>query len=103
MKRRRVSSKRASAAAEVAADAEGETQSTTTAAAFPRLFGGEESAEAAGLRRQVFDTAWPVLDWRIKVSFIQFCFCGLLGYVWGCDGAGCAINEVSGFRGGGLG
>ncbi|KAK3354163.1 origin recognition complex subunit 3 N-terminus-domain-containing protein [Neurospora tetraspora] len=66
VKRRRVSSKRASAAAEVAADAEGETQSTTTAAAFPRLFGGEESAEAAGLRRQVFDTAWPVLDWRIK-------------------------------------
>ncbi|KAK3396482.1 origin recognition complex subunit 3 N-terminus-domain-containing protein [Sordaria brevicollis] len=36
------------------------------AAAFPQLFDGKESAEAAGLRKKVFDTAWPVLDGRIK-------------------------------------
>lgn len=48
---------------------ETQTTPTTTAAAasaFPQLFDGKESAEAAGLRRRVFDTAWPVLDGRIK-------------------------------------
>ena len=88
MKRRRVGSKRASAHSEVAPGAEeGETKTTTTAAAvaFPQLFGGKESAEAAALRKQVFDTAWPVLDGRIKVGsnfllvfmLIAGCFFGL--------------------------
>lgn len=77
VKKRRVTSKRAwsvSAAdhAGVAPHAEEETETTTAVAAtaaFSQLFGGKESVEAAGLRRQVFDTAWPVLDGRIKVGF----------------------------------
>lgn len=82
VKKRRVSSKRAWSAsaadhAGVAPHAEEETETTTTAtaaAAFSQLFGGKESVEAAGLRRQVFDTAWPVLDGRIKVGF-DFVIC----------------------------
>ncbi|KAK3487372.1 origin recognition complex subunit 3 N-terminus-domain-containing protein [Neurospora crassa] len=73
VKKRRVSSKRAWSAsaadhAGVAPHAEEETETTTTTAAatFSQLFEGKESVEAAGLRRQVFDTAWPVLDGRIK-------------------------------------
>ncbi|CCC04973.1 hypothetical protein SMACR_04340 [Sordaria macrospora] len=75
VKRRKFTSKRASsssaaAAAEVVREGEAEMEraqtTTAAAAAFPPLFGGKESVEAAALRRQVFDTAWPVLDGRIK-------------------------------------
>lgn len=83
VKRRKFTSKRASsssaaAAAEVVREGEAEMEraqtTTAAAAAFPPLFGGKESVEAAALRRQVFDTAWPVLDGRIKVGFISLVF-----------------------------
>ncbi|KAL2269805.1 hypothetical protein VTJ83DRAFT_1989 [Remersonia thermophila] len=33
---------------------------------FPPLFGGAESPEAASLRRELFDEAWPVLEKRVQ-------------------------------------
>lgn len=36
--------------------------------AFPPLFNGAEKPEAVKLRRELFDTAWPLLEGRIQVS-----------------------------------
>lgn len=33
---------------------------------FPALFGGDESPDAVRLRRELFETAWPVLEDRIQ-------------------------------------
>jgi origin recognition complex subunit 3 len=36
---------------------------------FPPLFNGAERPEAVKLRKELFDTAWPVLEDRIQVSY----------------------------------
>ena len=35
---------------------------------FPSLFSGAESPDAARLRKELFDAAWPVLEGRIQVG-----------------------------------
>lgn len=44
------------------------TTTTTAAPPFPALFNGAERPGAVRLRRELFETAWPVLEGRIQVS-----------------------------------
>jgi origin recognition complex subunit 3 len=44
------------------------TPTTTAGPPFPALFNGAEGPEAVRLRKQLFETAWPVLEGRIQVS-----------------------------------
>ena len=44
------------------------TTTTTAGPAFPALFNGAEGPGAVRLRRELFETAWPVLEGRIQVS-----------------------------------
>jgi len=46
--------------------------SASAESAFPALFNGAESPEAVKLRKELFDTAWPVLEGRIQVSMPCF-------------------------------
>lgn len=45
---------------------------TATEAAFPPLFNGAESPGAVKLRKELFDTAWPVLEGRIQVRMLPY-------------------------------
>jgi origin recognition complex subunit 3 len=49
------------------ADAPSLTQGSVIEAEFPPLFNGAESPDAVRVRKQLFETAWPVLEDRIQV------------------------------------
>jgi origin recognition complex subunit 3 len=43
-------------------------QAAAAGPAFPALFNGAEGPDAVRLRKELFETAWPVLEGRIQVS-----------------------------------
>ncbi|KAL2182728.1 hypothetical protein L209DRAFT_697118 [Thermothelomyces heterothallicus CBS 203.75] len=47
-------------------DVSGLQQNCASELAFPPLFNGAESPDAVGLRKDLFETAWPVLETRIQ-------------------------------------
>jgi origin recognition complex subunit 3 len=53
------------------ADAPSLSKESVLEPAFPPLFNGAESPDAVQLRKQLYETSWPVLEDRIQVCLIR--------------------------------